>query len=67
MKIINETNLSYQYIGWIIDKLIEDDQGDTHYFGKVDYKSIIIKDERTINIQIRYLKTYTEFRFWEVK
>ncbi len=65
MLIVNRTDLSYQYLGWIIDKLMETIQGNTIYYGKIDYTSIIIKNKREIQIEIHYLKSYTKFIFWE--
>ena len=65
MLIVNKTNLSYQYLGWIIDKIIEMDQGDTFYYGKIEHTSVIIKNNREIQLQIHYLKRYTKFIFWE--
>lgn len=67
MKIVNKTDLSYQYLGWIIDKIIEMGKEDTHYYGQVQLTSIVIENNREIKIQIRYLKNYCEFRFEEVK
>ena len=58
MKIVNETNLSYQ-----IQKM---DEGQTHYYGQIQYTSIFIENNRKIKVEIRYLKKYCEFRFSEV-
>ena len=65
MLIVNKTNLSYQYLGWIIDKLMEINQGNTFYYGKIEYTSIIVENNREIQIEIHYLRRYTKFIFWE--
>lgn len=67
MKIVNETDLSYQYLGWIIDKIQEMGKYDTHYYGQVEHTSVVIENNREIKIQIKYLKKYCEFIFSEVK
>ena len=67
MKIVNKTDISYQYLGWIIDKIIEMGKEDTHYYGQVQLTSIVVENNREIKVQIRYLKRYCEFRFEEVK
>ena len=62
MKIINIPCLPYKIIGQIIDEYIEKSYVDTCYFGKVEYFKIEYKSER-YKVQIRYLKSYTEWRF----
>lgn len=64
MKIINETSLSYRRIGEIIDKIIDYDKGQTHYFGKVECSEVEVLGIR-VKVQIRYLKRYVEWRFRE--
>lgn len=64
MKIINNTNLSYAELGLIIDKVIEESCGNTIYYGKVEIATVEFKGH-IINIQIRYLKKYVEWRFSE--
>ena len=65
MLIVNKTDLSYQYLGWIIDKLIEMEQGNTYYYGKIEITTFVIENNREIQVEIHYLKKYTKFIFWE--
>ena len=62
MKIVNNTDLSYREIGLIIDGIMEDSKEDTNYYDKVDILKINYKN-KSIKIQIRYLKRYVEWRF----
>lgn len=62
MKIINIPCLPYKIIGQIIDEYIEKSYADTCYFGKVEYFKVEYKGEK-YKAQIRYLKSYTEWRF----
>lgn len=62
MKIINNTNLSYKEIGEIIDEIISTSKEDTNYDGKIEVGKVLYNDE-PINITIRYLKRYVEWRF----
>ena len=62
MKIINNTNLSYKEIGEIIDEIINTSKEDTYYDGKIEVVKVLYKGD-TINITIRYLKRYVEWRF----
>jgi len=64
MKIINETDLSYSTIGLIIDNIMESNTGNTMYYGKVEW-TIVEVAHKKINVQIRYLKRYVEWRFYE--
>ena len=62
MKIINNTNLSYKAIGEIIDEVINTSKEDTNYDGKIEVGKVLYNGE-PINITIRYLKRYVEWRF----
>ena len=62
MKIINNTNLSYKEIGEMIDKIISTSNGYTNYYGKIEVGKVLYKG-KPINITIRYLKRYVEWRF----
>ena len=62
MKIINNTNLSYKEIGEIIDEIISTSNGYTNYYGKIEVVKILYNRD-PINITIRYLKRYVEWRF----
>ena len=62
MKIINNTNLSYKEIGEIIDEIINTSKEDTNYEGKIEVGKILYNRD-PINITIRYLKRYVEWRF----
>ena len=62
MKIVNNTDLDYSTIGLLIDHIIKNSHEDTNYYGKIDWCKIKIQ-EKTIKIQIRYLKRYVEWRF----
>lgn len=61
MKIINNTNLSYKEIGKIIDEVMQTKE-DTNYVGKIEVGKILYKG-KSINITIRYLKRYVEWKF----
>ena len=65
MLIVNKTDLSYQYLGWAIDKLIEMEQGNTYYYGKIEITTFVTENNREIQVEIHYLKKYTKFIFWE--
>lgn len=62
MKIINNTNLSYKAIGEIIDEIISTSKGNTNYVEKIEVGKVLYNGE-PINITIRYLKRYVEWRF----
>ena len=62
MKIINNTNLSYKEIGQIIDEVINTSKEDTNYDGKIEVGKVLYNG-KSINITIRYLKKYVEWRF----
>lgn len=60
--IINKTNLTYNLLGQIIDESLEYEE--TIYYGKISYFKFCIKD-KIYQCQIRYLKKYTEWCFYE--
>ena len=62
MKIINNTNLSYKEIGAIIDEIINTSKEDTNYDGKIEVGKVLYNG-KPINITIRYLKKFVEWRF----
>ena len=62
MKIINNTNLSYKEIGQIIDEVINTSKEDTNYDGKIEVGKVLYNG-KPINITIRYLKKFVEWRF----
>ena len=62
MKLINNTDLSYKVIGAIIDEIISTSKEYTNYDGKVEVGKVFYKGD-PINITIRYLKRYVEWRF----
>ncbi len=64
MLIVNKTDLSYQYLGNIIDQLIEMSPGNTFYYGKIEYTTFEMEGNREIQVEIHYLKKYTKFIFW---
>ena len=64
MKIVNDVHLPFEVIGQIIDKYITDSYGDTLYYGKIDYFKMKYKGQ-IYKVQIRYLKRYVEWRFYE--
>ena len=64
MKIINNTSLNYSTIGFIIDNIMSNTQGTTHYVGQVEWTILEINGHK-ITIFIRYLKSYVEWRFDE--
>lgn len=65
MKIINNTRFNYKQIGTLIDEAINMTMGDTFYYGKISVCKAIINNVE-IQITIRYLKTYVEWRFNEI-
>lgn len=62
MKIINIPCLPYRVIGQVIDEYIDKNYEDTCYVGKIEYFEIEYKKEK-YKVQIRYLKTFVEWRF----
>lgn len=62
MKIINEAGLPFKVIGEIIDTIIEKTYCDTIYYGKCKYTNVFYKGKE-YRVQIRYLKSFTEWRF----
>lgn len=64
MKIINNTSLNYATIGSIIDDILLNTKGTTHYIGQIEWTILEINGHK-IKIQIRYLKSYVEWRFDE--
>lgn len=63
MKIVNKTDLSYEEIGKIIDMVIRDGNDGTHYVGQIQW-SIVAIGFKKVQVQIRYLKRYTEWVFY---
>ena len=66
MKIINKTNLEYATIGMIIDNIMKSNVGNTAYYGKIEF-AILEVGSHKIQVQIRYLKRYTEWCFIELE
>lgn len=64
MKIINNSSLNYSTIGLIIDNIISNTQGKTHYVGQKEWTILEINGHK-ITIAIRYLKSYVEWIFDE--
>ena len=64
MKIINEAGLPYKIIGQVIDDVINRGEDETIYTGKVEAFTIDYKDN-LYKVQIRYLKSYVEWRFMD--
>lgn len=62
MKIINDAGLPYKIIGQVIDDVINRDEDETIYTGKVEAFTIDYKDN-LYKVQIRYLKRFVEWRF----
>ena len=69
MKIINNTSLNYATIGSIIDNILSNTKGTTHYVGQIEWTILEINSHKIIamiiTITIRYLKSYVEWRFDE--
>lgn len=63
MKIINKTDLSYEEIGKIIDMIIHSGYEDTHYVGQIQWSIVAVRFKK-VQVQIRYLKRYTEWTFY---
>ena len=64
MKIINNTSLNYATIGSIIDNILSNTKGTTHYVGQKEWTILEINTHK-ITITIRYLKSYVECKFDE--
>ena len=64
MKIVNNTNLRYAELGLLIDNIMKYDTGRTHYYGQIEW-TIVEFGSHKIQVQIRYLKRYIEWRFSE--
>ena len=64
MKIINKTDLDYSTIGLIIDNIMKNNTENTHYYGQIEW-TIVEMAHRKVKVQIRYLKRYVEWRFYE--
>ena len=62
MKIINEAGLPYKIIGQVIDDVINRGEDETIYTGKVEAFTIDYKDN-LYKVQIKYLKSFVEWRF----
>ncbi len=62
MKIINNTDLSYEQIGEVMDFIIKTSEVDTQYYGKKE-RLKVNRLSKVIKIQIRYLKRYVEWGF----
>lgn len=62
MKIVNNTDLDYREIGAIIDMLINEYQGSTFYYGKIE-TSVVENRDIKVEVTIRYLKRYIEWSF----
>ena len=54
MKIINNTSLNYSTIGFIIDNIISNTKGTTHYVGQKEWTILEINSHK-ITIQIRLI------------
>ena len=63
MIIKNKTDLSFELIGSFIDTLMENNQGNTMYYGKVELGELEYGGKK-IMVKIRYLKRYVEWIFW---
>lgn len=61
-RIVNNTDLFYKELGEIMDNISWTSKGDTIYYDKEDLIRVIYK-RRKIEIKIRYLKTFTEWKF----
>ena len=64
MKIINEAGLPYRIIGQVIDDVVNRGEDETIYTGKIEAFTIDYKDE-LYRVQIRYLKSFVEWRFMD--
>lgn len=62
MKITNIPCLPYKIIGQVIDEYIDRNYEDTCYVGNIEHFEIEYKKEK-YKVQIRYLKTFVEWRF----
>lgn len=61
-RIVNNTDLFYKELGEIMDNISWSNKGNTIYYDKEDLVRVIYK-RRKIEIKIRYLKTFTEWKF----
>lgn len=61
IKIVNNTDLSYEIIGQIVDKYLNDgDPGETQYYGKVDWFKFKVFDKIYLG-QTRLMKSHLQF------
>ena len=65
MLIKNNTDLSYEEIGKFIDRLINDSEGQTYYFGKVEVLYFNYRSNK-YKVTITYLKSYVKYIIEEV-
>lgn len=56
IKIENNTDFTYQQLGYLIDNISFDDKLEDHYIGQEDFLKIKYKG-KLIDIKLRYLKT----------
>lgn len=64
LKIINDTDLNYNEIGYIIDKYLE--HNIPHEEGKIEYLDFGNETKGIFCVQIRHLKKYKEYRFEKI-
>jgi hypothetical protein len=66
-KVVNLTSLSNREIGHIMDRIISESDDQTNYIGKIERFTIShMDDEKDYKIEIKYMKTYTQWTFTEV-
>ena len=64
MRITNNTSLSYQEIGKIIDSVLNSSIDDTHWSGQVEELYFY---KMNVKIKIKYFTKYSEWIFSEVE
>lgn len=62
--VINETDLSNEVVGRMVDQILREGKEDTIYYGKIDLYRFV-HGNKGYRLQIRYLKRYVEWRFME--
>ena len=64
--VINQTDLSNEVIGKMVDQILREGKEETIYYGKINsYR--FVHGKKSYKLQIKYLKRYVEWRFMEGK
>lgn len=64
--VINQTDLSNEVIGKMVDQILREGKEETIYYGKI-HSYRFVHGKKGYRLQIKYLKRYVEWRFMEGK